>query len=213
MDTEKLFKEYKYYIDYFINHYEKHRYLIHALDHNYDNIKFADTKAGALVGGVVLLISLLSTKEKGILEVWEAITPVTRYIGGFLIIAFFCSLVICLWFSFWVIFPRYKLPVSLEKSPKGEDNRGKAPDGIRFSPPGLFWSRNVVGYKDPAVYFHSVDKASEEDIIQDLSNEIYKLSGILDEKLKQLSRAIVGFYAMFIFWVLLIVLIWLNVKG
>jgi hypothetical protein len=210
MDTEKLFKEYKDYIDYFINHYEKHKYLTHALDHNYDNIKFADTKAGAIIGGVVLLISLLGAKERGVLEVLEAISPIIRYTGCIIIICFFCSLIICLWYSFWVIFPRYKLPPSWEESPEGEESIVDTPGRRRFSPPRLFWSRNIIGYKDPALYFHAVEQVNEEGIVQDLSHEIYKLSGILDEKLRQLSKAIIGFYAMFIFWSILILIIWLG---
>ncbi len=210
MNAEELSKKDKDYIDYFITHYEKNNYLFHSIDHNYDNIKFADTKAQVLLAGVVLLLTILGIKEKGVLEVWEAINLVTLYIGRVTIIGFLCSLIVCLWFSFLIISPRYRLPASWEASLKDEESKGTTSNQRRFSPPRLFWSQNIISYKDPAFYFHAVEQLNEDSIIQDLSHEIYKLSGILNEKLIQLGRATKGFFALLIFWTILIVLIWFG---
>jgi hypothetical protein len=198
---------------------QKQDYLSQAIEHNYDNIKFADTKAGALIGGIVLLISFLSTKEGGFSAVWGAESPLILFVGRVTILGFLVSLLVCVWFTFWVIVPRYRLPASWEEPPEGEEDgregSGRAVgQGKRwrpFHPPRLFWAKNVIEYTDPAAYFRAVERLPEEDILQDLTHEQYKLCAILDEKLKQLGRAIKGFSVMFVCWAILVGLIWLAV--
>jgi hypothetical protein len=175
--------------------------------HNFENqqstIRAADTKVGAVLT-IVFIVTVIA-----IPIVKEAI-PRLHFAAGAVVagisIVFLAS---CAVFVLGVL-QSLALVVKVVR-PRGVSGRSDPATG---APGQLLFYKHVLAHRNPKEYFEAVDSASSERLLRNLTDQIFELARICQEKMDALDAVKHPLRCALYSWALIVALgIWLGTRG
>lgn len=161
--------------------------------HSYTNeyVRFADTKAALTVAWATALLGVLYA---------ERVHAVPNPETGFWVISLLAAAALCAGFilAVWSILPRLHCMPIARSSPKNKKTSATKPVGL------IYWG-DVLSLNDAETYQLNISKLDDENIVEQLSQHIFVLSGVAKSKyrLVNLSISVVAIGSLFSIWVLI----------
>jgi hypothetical protein len=173
------------------------QFVRHNFEDHQSLIRFADSKAA------VLLTLLMFLGASNIPIAREALPKLRFVVSGEVLASglYLSSCTLLLVSFFWTL-----ILVYLVVAPRGPQ-RSKSP---RLNH-GLAYFGHVLLHADQDEYFASICGAAPEQLLRDLTDQVYELANICQQKMAYLKKALLPLFLSFCFWAISIALgLWIQ---